>query len=45
MPMYHRSSAPTMLKVLLREKHLQNYGMFRRLYEKTAAELDKELVK
>jgi hypothetical protein len=45
MPVYHRSSAPTMLKVLLREKHLQNYGMFRRSYEKTATELDKELVK
>jgi hypothetical protein len=44
-PVHHRSPAPTMLKALLREKHLQNYGMFRRSYEKTAAELDKELVR
>lgn len=45
MPVHHRSPASTMLKALLREKHLQNYGMFRRSYEKAAAELDKELVK
>jgi hypothetical protein len=44
-PVNHRSRAPTMLKALLREKHLQNYGMFRRSYEKAAAELDRELVK
>jgi hypothetical protein len=44
-PVHHRSHAPTMLKALLREKHLQNYGMFRRSYEKAAADLDKELVK
>lgn len=39
-----RSSAPTMLKALLRERHLQNYGMFKRAYQKAAKGLDKDLV-
>lgn len=38
------SSEPTMLKALLREKNLQNYGLFKRAYEKAAAELDRSLV-
>jgi hypothetical protein len=38
------SAAPTILKALLREQHLQNYGMFKRMYEKTARTLDKSLV-
>jgi hypothetical protein len=36
--------APTMLKALLREQHLQNYGMFKRAYQKTARRLDKSFV-
>ena len=28
------SSVPTMLKALLRERHLQNYDMFKRAYQK-----------
>lgn len=39
-----RSSAPTMLKVLLRERHLQSYSMFKRAYQKAARGLDKDLV-
>ncbi|MGH8351008.1 MAG: hypothetical protein ACRES5_31245, partial [Pseudomonas sp.] len=38
------SSAPTTLKALLRERHLQNYGMFKRAYQKAARGLDKDLV-
>ncbi|MGH3798945.1 MAG: hypothetical protein ACRDTD_02215 [Pseudonocardiaceae bacterium] len=38
------SSDPTMLKALLRERHLQNYGMFKRAYRKAAKDLDKDLV-
>lgn len=38
------SSSPTMLKALLREQHLQNYGMFKRAYQKTAQALDKNLI-
>ncbi|MGH3885473.1 MAG: hypothetical protein ACRDSZ_02715 [Pseudonocardiaceae bacterium] len=38
------SSDPTMLKALLRERHLQNYGMFKRAYQKAAKGLDKDLV-
>ncbi len=37
------SSVPTMLKALLRERHLQNYGMFKRAYQKAARGLDKDL--
>lgn len=33
-----------MLKALLREKNLQNYGLFKRAYENAAAELDRSLV-
>ncbi|MGH3564515.1 MAG: hypothetical protein ACRDRH_00490 [Pseudonocardia sp.] len=33
-----------MLKALLRARHLQNYGMFKRAYQKAARGLDKELV-
>lgn len=39
-----RSSAPTMLKALLRERHLQSYGMFKHAYQKAARGLDKNLV-
>lgn len=38
------SSVPTMLKALLREKHLQDYGLFRRAYEKAAEELGRSFV-
>ncbi len=38
------SSDPTMLKALLRERHWQNYGMFKRAYQKAARGLDKDLV-
>lgn len=38
-----RPAAPTMLKALLRERHLQNYGMFKRAYQKAARGLDKDL--
>ncbi|MGH3916431.1 MAG: hypothetical protein ACRDTC_23930 [Pseudonocardiaceae bacterium] len=37
------SSDPTMLKVLLRERHWQNYGMFTRAYQNAAKSLDKDL--
>ncbi len=37
------SSMPTILKALLRERHLQNYGMFKRAYQKAARGLDKDL--
>ncbi|MGH3569384.1 MAG: hypothetical protein ACRDRH_25855 [Pseudonocardia sp.] len=33
-----------MLKALLRERHLQNYAMFKRAYQKAARGLDKDLV-
>ncbi|MGH3887464.1 MAG: hypothetical protein ACRDSZ_13005 [Pseudonocardiaceae bacterium] len=33
-----------MLKALLRDHHLQNYGMFKRAYQKAARSLDKDLV-
>ncbi|MGH4014237.1 MAG: hypothetical protein ACRDSL_09975 [Pseudonocardiaceae bacterium] len=39
-----RHPAPTMLKALLRDHHLQNYGMFKRAYQKAARGLDKDLV-
>ncbi|MGH3909124.1 MAG: hypothetical protein ACRDTE_33850 [Pseudonocardiaceae bacterium] len=39
-----RSAAPTMLKALLRERHWQNYGLFKRAYQKAAKGLDKDLV-
>ncbi|MGH4017061.1 MAG: hypothetical protein ACRDSL_24670 [Pseudonocardiaceae bacterium] len=38
------SADPTMLKALLRERHWQNYGMFKRAYQKAAKGLDKDLV-
>ncbi|MGH3803506.1 MAG: hypothetical protein ACRDTD_25930, partial [Pseudonocardiaceae bacterium] len=38
------SSDPTMLKALLRARHWQNYGMFKRAYQKAARGLDKDLV-
>ncbi|MGH4017361.1 MAG: hypothetical protein ACRDSL_26240 [Pseudonocardiaceae bacterium] len=38
------SSDPTMLKALLRERHLQSYGMFKRAYQKAARSVDKDLV-
>jgi len=38
------SSGPTMLKALLRERHWQNYGMFKRAYQKAARGLHKDLV-
>jgi hypothetical protein len=38
------SSAPTMLKALLRERRLQSYRMFKRAYQKAAREIDKDLV-
>ncbi|MGH3889813.1 MAG: hypothetical protein ACRDSZ_25160, partial [Pseudonocardiaceae bacterium] len=38
------SSVPTLLKALLRERNLQNYGMFKRAYQKAARGLDKDLV-
>ncbi len=38
------SSGPTMLKVLLRERHWQNYGMFKRAYQQAARGLHKDLV-
>ncbi|MGH3939341.1 MAG: hypothetical protein ACRDTG_12035 [Pseudonocardiaceae bacterium] len=33
-----------MLKALLRARHWQNYGLFKRAYQKAAKDLDKELV-
>ncbi|MGH3915260.1 MAG: hypothetical protein ACRDTC_17915 [Pseudonocardiaceae bacterium] len=39
------SSDPTMLKVLLRERHWQNYGMFTRAYQNAATSLDKHLAR
>lgn len=38
------AAEPTMLKALLRERHLQNYGMFKRTYQRTARTLDENLV-
>lgn len=38
------ASDPTMLKALLRERHWQNYGLFKRAYQKAAKGLDKDLV-
>ncbi len=38
------SSDPTMLKALLRERHWQNYGLFKRAYQKAAKGLDKDLI-
>lgn len=35
--------APTMLKALLQAEHLQNYGMFKRAYQKAARNIDKSL--
>jgi tetratricopeptide (TPR) repeat protein len=34
---------PTMLKALLQERNLQNYGLFKRAYQKAARALDREL--
>ncbi|HEU0086295.1 MAG TPA: hypothetical protein VFQ77_01355 [Pseudonocardiaceae bacterium] len=33
-----------MLKALLRERHLQSYGRFKRAYQKAAKAVDKDLV-
>lgn len=39
----NHQAAPTNLKALLREKHLQNYGVFKRAYQKAARSLDDSL--
>jgi hypothetical protein len=37
------TSVPTMSKALLRERHLQNYGLFKRAYQKATRTIDKDL--
>jgi hypothetical protein len=37
-------AAPTLLKVLLRQRHLQAHSAFRREYDKVAAKIDRDLV-